>query len=60
VGGAATATDMRVLALLGISNHYPMEVGLALKATSGALPRLLVYLKNEVRILLGYFGWGLR
>jgi len=40
-------------ALLHLSDHYPMEVGLALKAVPGALSRLLVQLDGEVRIMLG-------
>jgi len=48
----ARVADVCTHALLHLSNDFPMEVGLALKAVPGALPRLLMRLDGEVRIVL--------
>jgi len=55
----ATVADVCTGALMHISQHYPMEVGLALKAAPGTLPRLLVQVEGEVRTLLGGFSEAL-
>jgi len=52
---AATVAEACTGALMRISQHYPLEVGLALKAAPDALPRLLVQLEGKVRTLLGGF-----
>jgi len=49
---AATVAEACTSALMHISQHHPMEVGLALKAAPGALSRLLVQVGGEVRIML--------